>query len=329
MAFRLAPWWWPVLTLAAPALAPMLLLKNRRHRENVDRSEQVNEERLNNARPLDLPELEYLELIPLVEWRAEPGFLAEPGVSYLFRSNLGSLLYDVGFGPTRRTLAHNTAKLGITLKDVDALAISHLHPDHMGGIKASRSRQVMIPHELGDPERKPCFLPDEASAEGFSAEIVTGPRVLTAGMGTTGPLARSLFFMGWTEEQALIARVKDKGLVVFTGCGHPTIELILRMTRRLSDEPLYAVGGGLHFPVTSGRASYGGIQVQMFVGTGKPPWERITTSDLEKTITSINEAGPRRALLSAHDSCDYALNKFQTDLNADTQVIKAGRVYRL
>ena len=30
-----------------------------------------------------------------------------------------------------------------------------------------------------------------------------------------------------TEEQALVARLRGKGLVVVTGCGHPTIEVIL------------------------------------------------------------------------------------------------------
>lgn len=328
MAFRIAPWWWPVFTLASPILVPLCLAKNRRYNDNVLRSEQVNEERMGAAKPLDLPALDFLELTAVAEWETEPGFLSEPGVSYLFRSNLGAVLYDVGYGPGRRALAHNAGKLGITLDDVEALVISHLHPDHMGGLKASRSRQVMVPLELGSPKNKPCFLPDTASAEGFSAQVVRGPRVLAAGLGTTGPLARSLFFMGWTEEQALVARVKDKGLVVFTGCGHPTIEVILRLVRRLSDEPLYAVGGGLHFPVTRGRGSYGGIQIQMLFGTGKPPWKRITESDLQGTIASINEAAPSRVYLSAHDTCDYALSRLQADLQADTQVIKAGATYR-
>jgi 7,8-dihydropterin-6-yl-methyl-4-(beta-D-ribofuranosyl)aminobenzene 5'-phosphate synthase len=79
------------------------------------------------------------------------------------------------------------------------------------------------------PELKPCFLPDRAAAKGFEAELVEMLQLLTAGIASIGPLARSLSMFGFTEEQALLARVKDKGLVIFTGCGHPTIEVVLEM----------------------------------------------------------------------------------------------------
>ena len=134
---------------------------------------------------------------------------------------------------------------------------------------------------------------------------------------------------GWTEEQALIARLKDRGLVVFSGCGHPTIEVILEMVQRLSGEPIYAIGGGLHFPVTSGRGDYKGIQPQMIFGTGKPPWQKVTDDDLSRTIGYINAAGPEKVFLSSHDSCDYALKRFKDELKADTHVLRAGATYRL
>ncbi len=328
MSFRIAPWWWPLLAVTSPVLAPLCLLKKRRYDANLTKSERVNRERMERAERLDLPELDSLELTALVEGQAEPGFVSDPAVSYLLRSDRGALIYDVGFGPTRPALAHNAAKLEATLDAVDAVAISHLHPDHMGGIKATRRGDVLVPTELGAPQGKTCFLPDIASASGFTAEIVQGPCMLSAGMGTTGPLARSLFFAGWTEEMPLIARLKGKGLVVITGCGHPTIEVILKMVRRLSDEPIYAIAGGLHFPVTAGRGSYGGIQLQMLVGTGKPPWKRITDADLERTITSINDAGPTKVFLSPHDTCDYALARFKSGLTAETEFLKAGGSYR-
>ena len=94
--------------------------------------------------------------------------------------------------------------------------------------------------------------------------------------------------MGWTEEQAIVARLKDKGLVVITGCGHPTIETIIQMAKHLSDEPIYAIGGGLHFPVTDSPLRKPGLKVQMIWGTGKPPWQKITEQDLEQTIPLRN-----------------------------------------
>jgi 7,8-dihydropterin-6-yl-methyl-4-(beta-D-ribofuranosyl)aminobenzene 5'-phosphate synthase len=117
--------------------------------------------------------------------------------------------------------------------------------------------------------------------------------------------------------------------VVITGCGHPTIEVILEMAGRLSDEPLYAVGGGLHFPVTGGRGNRAGIQFQTLLGTGKPPWQRILDEDLSQTISAINRAGPKRILLSAHDTCDHSLDRMMKELNAETEVLEAGATYRL
>ena len=130
-------------------------------------------------------------------------------------------------------------------------------------------------------------------------------------------------------EQALLFRLKGKGLVVFTGCGHPTIEVILEMVDRLSNEPLYAVGGGLHFPVTGGRGNRAGIQFQTMIGTGKPPWQRITDEDLSRTIAAINSARPRRVYLSGHDTCDHALDRMMRELDAETEVLEAGATYLL
>ncbi len=327
MAYRISPLYWPLLAVASPILAPVVFARNRRFKKNRELAAKVNSERMGKVESLDLPELEYIDVTVLTEWEAEDGFIGEPGVSYLFRTDKGSLLYDVGYGSSG--LLHNAGKLGVALDQVDALAISHLHMDHMGGFKAQRSKQVRVPEGLGSPGGKPCFLPDEAGAEGFSPEVVTAPRELAAGIISTGPLARSLFMFGWTEEQALVARIKDKGLVVFSGCGHPTIEVILDMVKRLSDEPVYAIGGGLHFPITTGRGNYPGVQPQMILGTGKPPWAPVNDADLSLTISSINAAGPQKVFLSAHDTCDYALKRFSDGLDAETFVLKAGASYRV
>lgn len=329
MPHRISPLWWPVLAVASPVLVPLLLRRNRTFVENRSKAETLNRSRIEKAERLALPPLDFLAITVLSEAKTCEGFLGAPGVSYLVTTSEGSLLFDVGFGPQNPTLAHNAGKLGVRLDQVNAVTISHLHLDHMGGMEAARSRRLAVPPELGNPDGKPCYLPDAAVAEGFSAEVVKSPRMLAAGVGTTGPLARSLFFLGFCEEQALVAHIKDKGLVVITGCGHPTIEVILEMVRRLSDEPLYAVAGGLHCPVTKSRFQRHGIQLQMFLGTGKPPWQRISDEDLTRTIATINQAGPKKMLLSAHDTCDYGLDRLARELNADTVVLEAGRSYRL
>ena len=329
MSFRIHPLWWPAITAMSPLLVPALAIRNHRFHRNKERAIRLNEKRLRNAKPLGFPVVQGLEWTVLVEHKTEEGFLGAPGVSYLLGTEQGSVLLDVGFGPEKPALLHNARKLGIDLERVDALAISHLHGDHMGGMRAQMRRQVTLPPELGSPAGKPCFLPDQAEVKDFCPEVVEGPRLLAAGIASTGPLARSLFFLGWTEEQALIANVKGKGLVVITGCGHPTIQLILSMVRRLSDEPIHAIGGGLHFPLKRGRGDYAGIQAQMLMGTGKPPWQRITEEELTAAIIAINDSGPKHVLLSGHDTDDYALKRLENGLDAETTVLEAGRTYQI
>ena len=329
MSFRISPAWWPVIGLSSPVLFPILFSKNRRFKRNIGKSQQANRERIDRASPLDMPELKHFEITVLLEQKTEPGFLGAPGVAYLIRTDLGALLFDVGFGPEMPALAHNAARLGFRVDQINALAISHLHPDHMGGFKAARENRVTLPPEFGTPEGIPCFLPEEADAGGFQAEVVSGPRMLAAGIASTGPLTRSLFLMGWVEEQAIVARIKGKGLVVLTGCGHPTIETIVEMVRRLSDEPVYAIGGGLHFPITDSPFRKPGFKVQMVFGTGKPPWKRITEEDLGQTIENLNGIGPSKVFLSAHDTCDYAIDRFKHELRCEASVLKAGATYRI
>jgi 7,8-dihydropterin-6-yl-methyl-4-(beta-D-ribofuranosyl)aminobenzene 5'-phosphate synthase len=201
--------------------------------------------------------------------------------------------------------------------------------DHMGGLKAAQKKEVQIPKELMSFTTKPCFLPDTASAEGFNSEIVKTPRSLACGITSTGPLARSLFTLGHTEEQALIIKLKNKGLVVFTGCGHPTIEVILEMVSKISKDPIYAIGGGLHFPIGEGRGNKAGIQLQTIIGTGKAPWQKVSIEDLNRTIEAIKKVNPKKVFLSAHDSSDFALDYIQKKLTAETYILEAGETYNI
>jgi 7,8-dihydropterin-6-yl-methyl-4-(beta-D-ribofuranosyl)aminobenzene 5'-phosphate synthase len=65
------------------------------------------------------------------------------------------------------------------------------------------------------------------------------------------------------------------------------------------------------------------------MGTGKPAWQRITDGDLSRTIAAINDAGPKKVYLSAHDTCDHALDRMKKELKSETEVLSAGATYRL
>ena len=89
MSYRISPAWWPIIGLSSPVLFPMLFFKNRRYEHNVEKSQKVNKERIDRAKPLEMPELEHFELTVLLEQKADPGFLGAPGVSYLIKTRSG------------------------------------------------------------------------------------------------------------------------------------------------------------------------------------------------------------------------------------------------
>jgi 7,8-dihydropterin-6-yl-methyl-4-(beta-D-ribofuranosyl)aminobenzene 5'-phosphate synthase len=323
-----SPLWWPILALGAPVLLPWLARKGAAFRVEQRAAASRNDGRVLAARALDLPELEFVDVAPLVEQAHADGFLADPGVSYWIRTDRGSVLFDIGFGACRPAVVHNAARLGFTLSKVDAVVLSHCHPDHMGGIAAVRERRIGVPQAIADAD-PPCHAPVHCRLGAKEASVPDRPRLVAAGLATTGPLSRALFIEGKVEEQALVARVRGKGTVVITGCGHPGLETLLEMARRIAPGPIHALVGGLHYPVTASRWQASGIALQRIFGTGKPPWSPISDADLGRAIELLNGAAPDRLLVSAHDTCDHALARFQAELPARVEVLAAGRTLRI
>ena len=136
---------------------------------------------------------------------------------------------------------------------------------------------------------------------------------------------RQLFFLDWTPEQSLAVNVEGKGIVLITGCGHPTIQRIVERAEMLFDEPIYGVVGGFHYPVTASRAVTFGLPMQRILGTGKWPWDPINREDVEAAIAYLQRRRLQLAALSAHDSCDWSLDAFRTALGGAYQDLFAGK----
>jgi 7,8-dihydropterin-6-yl-methyl-4-(beta-D-ribofuranosyl)aminobenzene 5'-phosphate synthase len=96
-------------------------------------------------------------------------------------------------------------------------------------------------------DRQPSFLLD-------GLLLVTGEVDRTSDFETGMPAAHQAWRGGeWQadrlvhDDQAVVLRVRDRGLVVLTGCGHAGIVNIVRHAKRLTGvDRVYAVLGGFH-----------------------------------------------------------------------------------
>lgn len=215
-----------------------------------------------------------------------PGYeplLAEHGFSVLTRlfvdGPVGLVLLDSGVSGI--SLANNVKVLQIDLARVKELVISHGHLDHTGGLGklgellSPPVRTVIHPDAFlkryvkrpaGNMVEFPDFTPDRFPSPPFDLEVTDQPVLLAGGaMATTGTVARTTDFeIGFPpqyaerngeltpdaamhDDQALLFVVKDKGLVVLTGCGHSGIINTIRHAIDLTGvSRVYAVLGGFH-----------------------------------------------------------------------------------
>jgi 7,8-dihydropterin-6-yl-methyl-4-(beta-D-ribofuranosyl)aminobenzene 5'-phosphate synthase len=254
--------------------------------------------------PLDLEPVEHLTITPLVDARtASEGLAGEAGVSYLIEAEDARVLFDLGLnarGEMPSPLQRNAAALGVDLGMVDAVVISHRHLDHVGGLQAMRDHSFVLPADRLEQADVPVYLPEPLQHPNANLKVVDRPQRIAPGVATIGPIARALFLMGWTPEQALAVNLAGKGIVLIVGCGHQGVRRIVERAEALFDEPLYGLVGGLHFPVT-------GSAVQRIAGADRPPWEPLTKGDVHEVIRYLQNKGMKRVALSPHDSCDWTL----------------------
>lgn len=210
--------------------------------------------------------------------------LGEPGFSALVRFEKAgrerTILFDTGVTPNG--MVENMRRLELSLRDVELIVLSHGHWDHVTGMEGvvrelgQRGLPVLIHPEFWSRRRilfpgvEPRELPvtSRSALEGAGFEIVEQRRpsfLLDRSVLVTGEVDRSSAFevgmrghealRGETwepdplilDDQALLLRLRDQGLVVLTGCGHAGIVNTVRYAQRLTGEHrLAAVIGGFH-----------------------------------------------------------------------------------
>src|SRR6516164_9605954 len=278
----------------------------------------------------DLAEVDEVSVVPLVERLIGEGsgLRGEPGVSYLVSVGGQRVLFDSGLsgGKPDSALAHNAQALGVPLGDLDAVVISHLHPDHIGGLRAMRQRTFSFAGEPLEPPGIPAHVPAAMQHPRADVVITSRPSVIGPGMAVLPPLPRMLFWTGYVTEQVLVVNVRGFGLVLISGCGHPRIEQILGVTERVLDVPIRAVVGGLHLPV---HAVGTPLMPQAILGNPHPPWQPIGERDAEHVLAEIEARGPRLVALSGHDSTPWTYDAFARRFGERYRTLRAGEELRI
>lgn len=277
--------------------------------------------------------VERLSILPLLDFYTERQELkTEPGVSYLIRADKTTLLLDVGYNEQKihpSPLLQNMKALGVEGKDIDAIFLSHLHLDHLGGINEQRKKIFSISQGPVELREIPVYAPDYVSPSSWNpgpqTEIIKEPRVLFPGIASIGVHSRYLFIIGKILEHSLAINVKGKGIVLIIGCGHQTIERIIERAQGLFDEPIYAIIGGLHFPINGGRIMKGPLNIQYIVASDSPPWKGLKEENVKNSIKVVKEVNPMLVSLSPHDSSDWSIEQFKKAFGNNYVDLRVGK----
>lgn len=183
------------------------------------------------------------------------------------------ILFDAG--NDAKILQHNVERLGIDLKRLDAVVISHRHGDHTSGLTYVFDVHPGVPTYapaegafFGGPippgflAREP-GLPEDLRYYGgaeparFAAGTPWGDKARFTVVTKTTEIFPGFFVLTTRSEkpgtldmnEVSLAIRTPKGLAVVVGCSHPGVEKILAEAGQI-DARLYTVTGGFHLVMT-------------------------------------------------------------------------------
>jgi 7,8-dihydropterin-6-yl-methyl-4-(beta-D-ribofuranosyl)aminobenzene 5'-phosphate synthase len=212
------------------------------------------------------------------DWRLTP--VAEHGLSVLIDIEQGSqshsILLDAALTPA--TLLRNLQVYGRDLSRLEAIIVSHGHVDHCGGLMEAARRaphgcpliahpDVFQPRKFPGQHGQSLPVVDPAALREAGAEIhalrqpsrwcsdlvcVSGEIERSTAFETGFPGAQIEMEGTWHtdpfhDDQAVVMSVKDKGLVVISGCAHAGIINTVRHAQKITGiEKIHAIIGGFH-----------------------------------------------------------------------------------
>src|SRR5437867_11255313 len=213
-----------------------------------------------------------------------PGLRAEHGLAHLVEVTRGGDRFTMAldFGLTPATMNHNFRELALDPAAIDALALSHGHRDHWGGLTGflhgwRRRLRKDLAFYGGADHFRPRWQQrgerrvysgrlsrDEIERYEIDVRLVAKPTPIAEGLWLSGEMHATedweaipsnlrveeegdLLQDTFIGEQTLVANVRDRGLVVVTSCSHRGIVGICRNAVRITGVPkIHAVVGGFH-----------------------------------------------------------------------------------
>ncbi len=238
----------------------------------------------------DWGEVESVKIYTLLDDYAgyESQFWATHGVSFLievtFQGYTKRILSDVG--PDERVIFHNMEIFGISPSSVDIITLSHAHYDHtkalLGFLKEAKKEIPIIAHPSlfrKNFVNRPYFREIGIGLKNSKEEIEKNGGILiltreamnlVEGVVVSGEVERVTDFEakgigtynlneeGYLEKDRLLddfsvaVNIKDKGIVVITGCAHSGIVNILKHFEKLFySNNIFGIIGGLHLVSSS------------------------------------------------------------------------------
>lgn len=217
-----------------------------------------------------------MKLVCLVDNAVQLGssFWGEHGLAYLIETAGQRILFDTGQSGT--VLLHNLNLLGIDPITIDAVALSHAHYDHTGGLPVLLDRlrpaislfanadflRERFSQQDGPPKHIGLPLRREELAARFALKLSAMPQEIAAGVWTTGEIVERTEFEGrgkghlmaseaglvadaYRDDMALVLRAGDR-LTLLCGCCHAGLLNTLAHVERVFARPVERIIGGLH-----------------------------------------------------------------------------------
>jgi 7,8-dihydropterin-6-yl-methyl-4-(beta-D-ribofuranosyl)aminobenzene 5'-phosphate synthase len=223
-----------------------------------------------------------------VKGQVRKSVLAEHGFSAVIRTTAGertrTMLFDFGFSEIGA--AYNAKALGAPMGEIEAIALSHSHGDHMGGFRklvkligkpgielvvhpAAFKAPRYVKFDGGESKSQhPPFTREMTEAAGVKVVATKEPWPLLGGdvlfLGEiprrtpfeTG-LPNAYYEEGGVEKKddieddtSLCMNLKGKGLIVLSGCAHAGIvNTVARAREVMGIDTVHVIMGGFHINV--------------------------------------------------------------------------------